>query len=140
MESVEILSYSFCSLVFVPSVFFIIYQRKARMKIKKILWECYLPMENHNIEEISVVECLDYDLIIKIKEDFFKKKEDVYCLISECNIRPFGDLAVIDGVEEANKLVSEINARSRKVFIICSSASTLAHLLMAVCFVLYSKM
>lgn len=139
MENVEILAYGFCALVFAPSVFFIFYQRKTRLKIKEILWECYLPMENHSMEEISIIECFDYDLVTKIKEDFFKKKNELHCLTTKCNIKPFSDLAVIKDVEEADKLVSELNIGSRKIFIICSTASTVAHLLMAVCFLLHSN-
>lgn len=122
MEPVE-LGIFFASLaLIILGVAFYKFRSMTEREGRKIIWRTYLPLENHKIEEICVLLTLDYEKILKTKEDYIKKGKHFKL---ERNLSSLGEHADIKSAEEASNLLNILSGKENLLFIFFMSASSL---------------
>ena len=122
MEPVELRIFFASLALIILGVAFYKFRSMTEREGRKIIWRTYLPLENHKIEEICVLLCLDYERILKTKEDYIKR-EKLFKL--EGNLSFLGEHADIKSAEEASNLLNILSGKENLLFKFFMAVSSL---------------
>ena len=122
MEPVELGIFVASLALIILSVAFYKFNKKIGIEGRKIVWMTYLPLENHKIEEICVLLFLDYEKIVRMKDDYVEKKKNFE--VGD-NLSFLGNYSEIKSMEEAGNLLSALNEKENLFFKLFMAASSL---------------
>lgn len=122
MEPVELGIFVAGLTLIIQGVAFYKFRSMTEREGRKIIWRTYLPLENHKIEEICVLLCLDYEKILKTKEDYIER-EKLFKL--EGNLSFLGKHADIKSAEEASNLLNILSGKENLLFKFFMAVSSL---------------
>ena len=122
MEPVELGIFVASLALIILSVAFYKFNKKIGIEGRKIVWMTYLPLENHKIEEICVLLFLDYEKIVRMKDDYVEKKKNFEV---DDNLSFLGNYSEIKSMKEADNLLSALNEKENLFFKLFMAASSL---------------
>ena len=122
MEPIELGIFVASLALIILSVAFYKFNKKIGIEGRKIVWMTYLPLENHKIEEICVLLFLDYEKIVRMKDDYVEKKKNFEV---DDNLSFLGNYSEIKSMKEADNLLSALNEKENLFFKLFMTASSL---------------